>query len=442
MGGCGFCAGVLVFVALAHVGYILVTRLGLGSTFPSTFYSSLFPLLDKEAVKVVIELETPPGNIAVSGFGRIFFTFHPEFGHDVKVAEVVEEYSDASGGTWRAFPDMAFQSKVISVLSLHVDSLNDRLWLLDFAAHGVKGSPQLVSICLRKNEEDYRYTFPSDVAGIGSMLNDFSISPDGQFLYIADTSIIAQSPGIIVFSVRSGLSYRVLSSTPELFGQSSFFSSGSHKLGFGVFGLKIHVDSIALSRDGQALYFSPLTGTALYCIETTDLQRAMCSLDEVECERVRNEISQKIHTVLMDKPVTDGISTDNDGGIWMTALEYSSIGRAFPVGTRTCLQNLSDKSEECDDAEREVCQPLALQNIIENNEILRWPDGLSFAKDGLYISNSALHVKFKGMSLLESSPYHIARIGPRDVNGIKLYTASSKEPSNMISGHLDEQAGQ
>jgi hypothetical protein len=34
------------------------------------------------------------------------------------------------------------------------------------------------------------------------MLNDFNVSPDGNYIYIAGTSIISGSPAIIVFSIR------------------------------------------------------------------------------------------------------------------------------------------------------------------------------------------------------------------------------------------------
>lgn len=38
----------------------------------------------------------------------------------------------------------------------------------------------------------------------------WQVSPDRQFVFIADSSIIAQAPAIIVFKVETGQSWRVL----------------------------------------------------------------------------------------------------------------------------------------------------------------------------------------------------------------------------------------
>jgi hypothetical protein len=65
---------------------------------------------------------------------------------------------------------------------------------------------------------------------MGSMLNDFSINENGQYLYIADTSILAQTPAIIVYSVQENTSYRLLSSLSSLFGQSSYFNVHHHEI--------------------------------------------------------------------------------------------------------------------------------------------------------------------------------------------------------------------
>src|SRR5687768_11981076 len=80
--GCS-CGLLLAVLALAAVG--LWARYGGGSTdFPDR---NTKPLLPGSALELVAELPLPPGNVAVSASGRVYFSFHPEAGPDVKVAE-------------------------------------------------------------------------------------------------------------------------------------------------------------------------------------------------------------------------------------------------------------------------------------------------------------------------------------------------------------------
>ena len=186
------CAGLL-----ALLSYIAITRLGFGQRLPLNPSFEEPPLLPPSALKIVATLPLPPGNIAVNKIGRVFFNFHPEYNtNPIKVVEL------DSQDTWHAFPDEQFQSKIVSCLSLRIDNQN-RLWLLDFAHHGLGGIPSLFGFQLSDSPggEDslvVHYEFPADVAGVGSMLNDFVIDPSGLFIYIVDTSIVSSH------SIRSG----------------------------------------------------------------------------------------------------------------------------------------------------------------------------------------------------------------------------------------------
>src|SRR5436309_7788140 len=46
------------------------------------------PMLPASALEVVADLDYPPGNIAVSKTGRVFFTFHPDGNPPTRVAEL------------------------------------------------------------------------------------------------------------------------------------------------------------------------------------------------------------------------------------------------------------------------------------------------------------------------------------------------------------------
>jgi hypothetical protein len=77
------CTCFLINTGIVPVILVLVwlafSRLGLGAPFPAQpEFEQSVPLLDESRLQVVVELEVPPGNLAVSKSGRVFFNFHPE----------------------------------------------------------------------------------------------------------------------------------------------------------------------------------------------------------------------------------------------------------------------------------------------------------------------------------------------------------------------------
>ena len=170
---------------------------GGGDEFPDMFKT---PSMNADNLEVVANLDYPPGNISVSNEGRIFFTFHPEAKPPVNIAELVDG---------EVVPlTVPEEIKLSSVLSLRVDRQN-RLWLLDFAEHGM-ATPQIVAIDLNTMQLAHHYEFPSDIAGMGSHLNDFQVSHDGKFIYIAEASILRKTPALIVYNVESKDARRLL----------------------------------------------------------------------------------------------------------------------------------------------------------------------------------------------------------------------------------------
>ena len=344
----------------------------------------------------------PPGNIAISSSGRIFFNFHPEFGpgpSSIKVAELKSKTAFA------AFPNSVFQDRIVTCLAMRVDR-QDRLWLLDHGNHGMKGSPALYAFDLQHGDAlVHEYAFPASVAGFGSMLNDFQVDPSGLFIYIADTSIVSSTPALIVYSVHERYGYRILSSHASMFGQSTFIDVSGTLLKYGPMGLTINVDSIALDRTGSKLYYGALTGDKLYSISTSHLLHYLRAANESHSDQlILDEILPgHVNEVLTTKPVTDGITTDGAGNIWLTALEHSAIAVAVPV--KVAAPTHADGATFANQQER-----FRVIKVIQNKALLRWPDGFSFGPDGLYITNSALHVKLGGGKCESFAPFHILRL--------------------------------
>jgi sugar lactone lactonase YvrE len=89
-----------------------------------------------------------------------------------------------------------------------------------------------------------------------------------------------------------------------------------------------------------------------------------------------------------EKTISDGLTTDDAGRIYMTDPEHSAIHVIRPDGS--------------------------LETLVRDAR-LRWPDGLSFGPDGwLYVTCSALHqVLFRPeTAVAEHAPYQIFRIRP------------------------------
>jgi sugar lactone lactonase YvrE len=327
------------------------------------------PAIPASAVETVADLDYPPGNIAVSATGRVFFTLHPDGNPPTQVHELKD-------GKAVPFPSATFPDWQ-SVLALRIDRQN-RLWALDYAKYG-RGQPRLIAFDLATDKEVHRYDFPSEVAGFLSMLNDFQVSPDGDTIYIAEASPIRQTPAIIVYDVATKTSRRVLDSHPSLLPQGYVIQApGRDMIVLGFYALHIGIDTIALDRAGEWLYYGPVNGARLYRIRTSDLRDA--SLDDAALGRGIEDYGPK--------PISDGATTDDAGNVYLTDPEHSAVLTSGP-----------DRH---------------LRTIVKDPK-LRWPDGLSFGPDGwLYLTCSSLqHVLFVSSATVRAhAPYQIFRFRP------------------------------
>ena len=327
-------------------------------------------------LELVADLDYPPGNVAVSASGRVFLTLHPDGKPPLKVVELID-------GKPVPYPNEEFQRQSVdspffqSVLSLRIDRQN-RLWTLDFADFG-RGTPRLLAFDLGTNEVVHEYEFPRDVAGLGSMLNDLQISPDGRTIYIAETSPIVQDPALIVYDTVSFTSRRVLDGHPSVQAKNYIIQApGRDMRVYGLVVMRIAVDSIALDRDGEWLYYGAVSGDRMYRIRTSDLRDASLEHDALGA-RVEDYAA---------KTLSDGITTDSAGNVYLSDMEHSAV-----VLLKT------DRT---------------LETLVKDPR-LRWPDGFSFGPDDwLYVTCSSLHhVLFVGQETMRAhAPYQVFRLKP------------------------------
>lgn len=337
-------------------------------------------LISSSSVEVVANLPKPPGNITVSKDHRIFFSFHPEADPDIKVAELVN-------GKPVPFPNDDFQQErseepfFNTVLSMRVDSEN-QLWTLDHGYFGI-GQPRLLAFNIRSRQVTHRYDFPSDIAGFGSFLNDFQIDPSGKTIYIADTGapvpVIGGAPAIIIYDIENKTARRVLENHESVTASSLTLRIGEDDFELlGLFSIYIAVDSIALDRSGQWLYYAAVNSEKLYRIKTEHL------IDPSLSEEALSSLVEPF----ADKTMSDGLTTDVEENIYISDMEHSAV---HIIGPNRKLKTLLKDPK------------------------FRWPDGFSFGPDGwLYVTCSALmDVIGKDSSHIEeNAPYQIFRFKP------------------------------
>ena len=325
--------------------------------------AGLAPLASAE---VFATLPYPPGNIATHA-NRVFISFFPDSNKgDFEVAELVD-------GKPVAFPaDLAFQEGLTTVLGIRTDN-QGRLWLLD---HGLVGvvTPRLIAIDIASGDVVLDHAFAFAHAGLGSLLNDLVISPDGQWLYISDVSPIAKTPAILVVDLRSG--------TPvvrrRLQGHASVvhgpYDTFVHDREFKVKGFRPTwgVDGIALS--GDQLYYASLNGGELWRVPAAELRGS----------------GTPRPVKVADITQTDGMIADAQGRIYVTDMESSTVARVDP-------------------------ETGALE-VVARDRRMRWPDGFAWHADGsLLVTASALHTFMPRLFVTSShiasnAPYHVFRI--------------------------------
>lgn len=327
--------------------------------------------------------------VAVTRRGRVFVSYPRWEGPiDNSVEEVLPDgtrvaFPDEEWNSWRPGDDPA--SKFVCVQAVYVDA-KDRLWVVDPAspqmAGVVSGGAKLVEISPATRRVLRVIRFDERIAPPGSYLNDVRVDTEREFAYITDSG----TGGIVVVDLTTNQAWRRLDTSPSTKADPAvILSVGGRRLvlggeeGNGEF-LRVHVDGLALSPDGEWLYYQALTGRTLYRVPA-----ALLRDPEVSDLRVDGAVENLGLTV-----ATDGMAMDAAGNLYFTAIERDAIVYRTPQGR---------------------------MGILAQDERLRWPDSLAISDGGegpwLYVSTSQIHLTpwFRVDGQMPETPYYVLKMG-------------------------------
>lgn len=344
-------------------------------------------------LEVVATFEGPmPTGVTVSHGGRIFVNY-PKWGDEVPAT--VTELRD---GQAVAYPDERWNSPardddaeaLVSVQSVVVDPA-DRLWILDTGSPMFQptkpGGPKMVCVDLSSDSVVRTIVFPRDVALDTSYVNDVRFDlRRGQsgMAFITDSSDSGPN-GIIVVDLTSGESWRRLHDHPSTKAESwETFRPVVEGRPFAERPAEgppkpvcMGSDSLAIGADGARLYYAPLSSRRLYSVSVDALVDQSLGHDAV-ADTVVDEGDKGSGA--------DGLETDDQGRIYVTAYEHNAILRRRADG----------------DYETLVHDPRLL-----------WPDTMSVAMDRhLYVTANQLHrqARYHGGQDKRRKPYSLFRV--------------------------------
>jgi len=341
----------------------------------------------KAKYEVVAELDQGPGNITVTPDGRIIVSQHQFFDPTYRVVEVMKD------GTTKPFPNEAWSTApdengigMTAVLGVRADH-KGIVWMLD-NGNGSQATPKVVAWNTRTDELHRVVYIPAPATIEGSFHNDLALDPLHEKLYLADFAAGGEAPAIVVVDLVTGLSRRVLH------GHHTVLAEDGAEMMIddrpvqmldpdGVpFEPKVGINPITIDVGHQWVYYGAMHGTSLFRVQTKDL------IDE---DLTPNQLGARVER-FADKPVSDGISIDARGHVYVTDVNNNAMGVSKPDGSYT--------------------------RLFRDDKLFSWPDAISAGnRNDFYMVTNQLHrtaVLNAGEDITEA-PFHVIRftgLGP------------------------------
>lgn len=264
-------------------------------------------------------------------------------------------------------------NKWVCVQAVYVDDAGT-LWVLDPAAPQIRKIDGNGAKLVRMNKDGSvakTYSLTGTVSDT-SYANDVRVDVQRNFAYITDS----KTGGIVVIDLASGKMREVLKGHPSTLSDPAFqFIIDGRELMKEGKPVKMNSDGIALTPDGNWLYYKPLTDDKLYRIATEHLRNWNLS-DTALGSKV--EDLGRFNT-------TDGMIFDKAGNLYMGDLQNYSIVRL-------------DKDLK--------------KTVLVKDERLIWPDSYAIADGYLYITCSQINKQpdYNNGVNKRTSPYTVYRM--------------------------------
>lgn len=366
-----------VLLGIVLIGLVIIKVLyGTGNTYPDIDPER--NIARERHLEKLIELDYPPGNIAVGQNGHIYFNYHPLVRPTRFADATVFEWEN---GNVKPFPSQEMQKKFQGSFGLTVDKQN-RLWLIEPATFDFKHT-RIWAFDLKTKALAYFYEFPE---GVAQYAEEIRVTGDGKYVLLPNPGIFRfTSSQLLVFSVDDHHVRTVIdgdvSVQPENWVMRTI-EGKPYRLMYGLLNFAVGIDGIEISDDQHWLYIASMTHSRLYRVPLADV------LNE---NLTPGEVAMNIED-LGKKPMSDGITIDKSGNVIITDVEHGGLTSFNPVTKKSVTLVRS----------KEIC----------------WADGVSAGPDSsLYFTDSAIP-KYIGefalppseMLVLKNKPYYIYKL--------------------------------
>jgi sugar lactone lactonase YvrE len=364
---------VVISVFLIFLGFIKF-KYGTGKAYPD-----LEANLKTESfvLEKLIQLDYPPGNLAVADNGDVYFNYHPLAKAERFAPATVFKWSN---GTIEPFPSLEAQKDFQGTFGMTIDK-QGRIWFIEPASLDFKHTRVSAFDPKTKKRVEF-FEFPE---GQATFAEDIRVTADGKHAILPNPGLFRFTiSSLVVYSVVDHTFYSVKSDHPCLSPEDWIMQTpyGPNRLLGGLINFAAGIDGVEISEDQKWLYLAPMTNSRLCRIPMAVVLNPLLSPETFG--RSVEEVGRK--------PMSDGIAIDREGRVVITDVEHGAIMALNP--TTKELSKLGGSRD------------------------IAWPDGIVVANDGdVYFTDSAIPSYIdqlvrppKEAKLQQHRPYFIYRL--------------------------------